>query len=143
MLAAQLRDTFAATDSVELTGDHRAQLQPAALLGAARRGALKAKIGIAEQEDELKRLQTSLQQLEARLQQQAQQAEAQAKALRPGVHATESHGAPGARECPQTAVDCVLSMRHYMRASCEAGERARDADGRAGPAVGRYPLLRL
>lgn len=51
-------------------------------------------------------------------------AEAQAKALRPGVHVTESHGAPGARECPQSAVDCVLSMRHYMRASCEPGERA-------------------
>ena len=49
--------------------------------------------------------------------------EAKAAALRPAVH-VEKHGSPGARECPRDAVDCVLSMRHYMRGSCSPHERA-------------------
>jgi len=40
------------------------------------------------------------------------------------VHATATHGSPGARECPQDSTDCILSMRHYMRASCTPDERA-------------------
>lgn len=51
-------------------------------------------------------------------------AEAQAAALQPGQHETDTHVSAGARECPQGAVGCVLSMRHYMRASSMPGERA-------------------
>jgi len=50
--------------------------------------------------------------------------EAQASAARPATTVVESHGSPGARECPQDADDCALSWRHYMRGSCGAHERA-------------------
>ena len=50
-------------------------------------------------------------------------AAAQAAALVPAA-STVSHGTPGNRECPQDADDCILSMRHYMRASCAPQERA-------------------
>jgi len=42
----------------------------------------------------------------------------------PNATVAETHGSPGARECPQDSVDCVLSMRHYMRGACAANERA-------------------
>jgi len=51
-------------------------------------------------------------------------AEAQAAALQPSPHETDTHVSAGARECPQGATGCVLSMRHYMRASSSPGERA-------------------
>ena len=51
-------------------------------------------------------------------------AEAQAKALRPAQLESKAHGSAGARECPQGADGCELSMRHYMRASSMPGERA-------------------
>ena len=49
---------------------------------------------------------------------------AMAAAYTPNSTIAVSHGSPGARECPQSSVDCILSMRHYMRASCDADERA-------------------
>ena len=51
-------------------------------------------------------------------------ATAMANRLVPGDHASETHGSPGARECPQDATDCIVSLRHFMRGSCQAHERA-------------------
>jgi hypothetical protein len=51
-------------------------------------------------------------------------AEAKSNAVLPAVHEDEAHGSAGARECRHGDVDCVLSMRHYMRSSCSPHERA-------------------